>query len=473
MENVTAKRTKVVATIGPATSSVEALSKLLKAGMNIIRMNFSHGDFAEHQEKIDNLRIAEKKTGLKAATLQDLAGPKIRTGEFSTPTVELIKGSTVTITTETIVGDATKFSINYKPFPKEVELGGFVLIDDGKKKLQITAIKGNEVICKVILGGITKPRRGVNLPGAHLSIASLTDKDKKDIAFGLKNKVDFFAFSFVRRPSDVLELRAILAKAKSDAKIIAKIEDQEALDNIDELVRLVDGVMIGRGDLAIEIGAENMPVAQKMIIKKCNKAGKPVITATQMLESMIKNATPTRAEVSDVTNAIFDGTDAVMLSEETTLGDYPVESVEWMTRIANSCEKSYPVKTIFGKEHTDRSVTDAIGASAVQIAKDTGAKLIVALTSEGHTVNMISRHKPKHYVIGFSQSARTVNQMQINFGVIPALSTKFSSMTDIMKSVRELAKKLKLGVKGDKVVVVSGNVLGKGIPSNSIDIEVL
>ncbi len=467
------KKTKIVATIGPATQSAEMLAKLLKAGMNVIRMNFSHGDFAEHQIKIDNLRIAEKKTGIKAATLQDLSGPKIRTGEFSTPTVVLEKGSIVTITTDTIVGDATKFSINYKPFPKEVQVGGFVLIDDGKKKLEIIDIKGNEVKCKVLLGGITKPRRGVNLPGAHLSIASLTDKDKKDIAFGLKNKVDFFAFSFVRRAADVLELREILSKAKSDAKIIAKIEDQEAIENIDILIDLVDGVMIGRGDLAIEIGAEHMPVAQKMIIKKCNKAGKPVITATQMLESMIKSATPTRAEVSDVTNAIFDGTDAIMLSEETTLGEYPVESVEWMSRIAAAVEQSYPVKTIFGKEHTDRTISDSIGASAVQIAKDVDAKLIVALTGTGSTVNMISRHKPRHGVIAFTQKERVANQLLLNFGVLPYVSPKFTEFAEIMKMVRQIAKTEKLGVKGDKVVVVSGNILGKAIPSNSIDVDVL
>ena len=273
------------------------------------------------------------------ALLQDLGGPKIRIGDFYKESIVLEEGQTFSLTTEKIVGDEKRVCINYALLPKEVEVGGFIMLHDGKKKLEIMSIKGNEVVCKVIIGGEIKGKRGVNLPGAKLSISSLTKKDKDDLEFGIKNKVDFVAFSFVRRPDDVSELRDILDKAKSKAQIIAKIEDVEGLENIDKIIELVDGIMIGRGDFGIEIGVENMPMVQKEIIKKCNKAGKPVITATHMLESMINSPVPTRAEVSDIANAILDGTDAIMLSEETALGQYPVEAVKMMAKVAERVER--------------------------------------------------------------------------------------------------------------------------------------
>src|SRR3989338_2881958 len=306
------KKTKIVATIGHSTTDVKKMEELLAAGVNVMRMNFSHGD---------------------------LGGPKIIIGDFYKESIVLEEGQIFTLTTEKIIGDEKRVYVNYAPLPKEVKVGGFVMLHDGKKKLEITNIKDNEVVCKVIIGGEIKGKRGVNLPGAKLSISSLTKKDKDDLEFGLKNKVDFIAFSFVRRPEDVTELRDILDQAKSKAKIIAKIEDVEGLENIDKIIELVDGIMIGRGDFGIEIGVENMPMVQKEIIKKCNKAGKPVITATHMLESMIKSPVPTRAEVSDIANAILDGTDAIMLSEETALGQYPVEAVKVMTKVAERVEK--------------------------------------------------------------------------------------------------------------------------------------
>lgn len=462
------KKTKIVCTIGPATSSEEKLAELLKAGMNVMRMNFSHGDFAEHQVKVDNLKKAMKKTGLTAATLQDLGGPKIRTGNFKTESITLKEGQMFTLTTDDIVGDETRVSVNYKPLPKEVKVGGFVMVHDGKKKLEIVEIKGNNVICKVIIGGDIKAKRGINLPGAHLSIASLTDKDKKDIAFGLKNKVDFIAFSFVRRPSDVIELRDILNKAKSDAKIIAKIEDQEAIENIDKLIELVDGVMIGRGDLAIEIGAENMPLTQKMIIEKCNAAGKPVITATQILESMIKNSTPTRAEVSDIANAIIDGTDAIMLSEETTLGSYPVESVETMTRVSTTIEARHGGINEFIVE-TDNAITDA----AAHVAEEVGAKAIVVLTQSGVTSWKLSRNKAEAPIVALTSNQRTYNQLSLSYGVYPFLVPKFMHVVDVMKEVRSIVVKNKIAAKGDKVVLVMGNPLGKTVETNTVIVETI
>ncbi len=334
------KKTKIVATIGPATESAEMLTKLLKAGMNVMRLNFSHGDFAEHQGRIDNLKKATKKTGLKALVLQDLGGPKIRLGEFYQERVDLKTGDKIVITTEKIVGDEHRVSINYKAFPREVKKGDHVMVDDGKKQFEVVSIKGEEVTCKILVGGNTKGKRGVNLPDSDISVASLTEKDLADLEFGIKNKVDYVALSFVRKPSDISELRDILKKRKLNAGIIAKVETPQAIKNIDQIIKLSDGIMIARGDLAIEVPFEKVPLYQKMIIKKCKKAKKFVITATQMMESMIKSPVPTRAEVADVANAILDGTDAVMLSEETTLGEFPVAAVSAMTRIAEEIEGS-------------------------------------------------------------------------------------------------------------------------------------
>ncbi len=469
-KNKMEKKTKIVCTIGPATKSTERLSELLNAGMNVMRMNFSHGDFVEHQEKVDNLKKAVTKTGIPCATLQDLGGPKIRIGDFKTEPVMLKEGAFFTLTTEKIVGDENRVSINYAPFPKEVKVGGFVMLHDGKKKLQIVDIKGSEVKCKIIIGGDIKGRRGVNLPGAHLSIASLTDKDKKDLQFGLKNKVDFIAFSFVRRASDVQELRDILKKAKSDAKIIAKIEDCEAIENIDTLIDMVDGVMIGRGDLAIEIGAENMPITQKMIIEKCNSAGKPVITATQMLESMIKSATPTRAEVSDVANAIFDGTDAVMLSEETTLGDYPVLATSTMATVSKTVEAGLEEECAdCGDEPVDEAITDA----ATEIAHTIGAKAIFVLTMTGQTVWKISRNKPNMPIIGMAPTQRVANQLLLSYACMPVVVPKLATFADVQKHVRDLSKKYKIGAKGDRVVVVVGAPFAKGAMTNTVMVEAL
>ncbi len=334
------KKTKIVCTIGPATQSVEKLEELLKAGMNIMRLNFSHGDFAEHQTKVDNLKIAMQNTGLPCEILQDLSGPKFRMGDFYQERVELKAGDMITLTTEKIVGDEKRVSVNYPTLHEEILPGNIIMVDDGKKKFEVVSIEGTEIHCKILVGGNTKGRRSLNLPGAPLKISALTDKDKADIEFAIQNNPDIIAFSFVRKPSDVVELREILNAKGLKAKIMAKIETIEAVEDFDKILELVDMVMVARGDLAIEYGYEKVPLAQKMMIEKCNKAGKFVITATQMLESMIKNPVPTRAEISDIANAILDGTDAVMLSEETTLGEYPVQCVEWMTKVALEIEPS-------------------------------------------------------------------------------------------------------------------------------------
>lgn len=472
------KKTKIIATIGPATESEAQLTKLLKAGLNVVRMNFSHGDFAEHQQKVINGRIASKKTGIPVAFLQDLAGPKIRLGEFDNESgrVTIKKGKIITITTKNVKGDETLVSVNYKKFAQEIEVGHRVMVDDGKKELKVIKIKGSEVICKVIVGGELKGRRGVNLPDTDVSISSLTSKDKKDLEFGLKNKVDFFALSFVRQPSDIKELRTILDKRGSTADIIAKIETPQAVKNIDEIIKLADGIMVARGDLAIEVPAEEVPLIQKNIIKKCNIAGKPVITATQMLESMINTPVPTRAEVSDIANAILDGTDAIMLSEETTLGDYPIEAVEVMTRVAKRTEGDYLHEQLLSSPLRlggTNDLSDSLYTNAVELAKKSGAKFIVSLTNSGYGARRLSRYRSQLPILAFSPNDVTYQKLILNFGVWSFKMKKNTNFDQAVSDAKKDILKNKLAKKGDKFVIIAARPFGKKTKSNMLLIEEL
>ena len=471
------KKTKIVCTIGPATETVEKLTDLVNAGMNVMRLNFSHGDAAEHQQRLENLKKAVAATGKTVAVMQDLSGPKIRTGEFKNGSIVLKVGQTFTLTTEKIMGDENIVHVNYPLLPKEVKVGGHILIHDGKIRIVITKIQGKEVVGKVLVGGEIKSRRGVNLPGAYLSISSITDKDRVDVLFGIKNKVDFVALSFVRRPEDIKELRDILDKAKSKARIIAKIETPEALENIDAILVLTDAVMVARGDLAIEIPAEDVPLAQKMLISKCNALGKPIITATQMLESMIKSPVPTRAEVSDVANAIIDGTDAIMLSEETTLGQFPVEAVSMMTKIALKVEgETFFEKRMPSYDHNhalSQPITDVVCESAVKLAHDVGAKYIVALTKYGRTARMIARYRPSQIILGFTSNQSEANRLVLSFGCHPVVVPQFDSVADIMSMVRKVSVDHKFVKKGDKVVIVAGMPFGKHSDTNMVLVETI
>lgn len=473
------KKTKIVCTIGPVTSSEEKLTELLKAGMNVVRLNFSHGDFVEHQKKVDNLKKAIKTTGIPCAVLQDLSGPKFRLGDFYQERVQLKAGDYITLTTEKIVGDEKRVSVNYPTLHEEILPGNIIMVDDGKKKFEVVEIKGHEIKCKILVGGDTKGRRSLNLPGAPLKISALTEKDKKDIDFGIKNNVDIFAFSFVRKPSDVVELRQILNARKSKALIMAKMETIESVENFDAILELVDAIMVARGDLAVEYGHENVPVAQKMMIDKCIKAGKPVVTATQMLESMIKNPVPTRAEVSDVANAIFDGTDAVMLSEETTLGDFPVEAVRVMNRIAVNVESSPIYRERFNDakrlrlDLSSARMVDALTSEAVDIAEALGAKAIIALTTSGRTARMVSRYKPARPIIAFTMSDKIRNQLQVSYGVTAHAIQKLKTINEALPLIRDFVKKEKIAKKGDKVVIAAGVPFGKSIDTNMVLVEVL
>lgn len=467
------KKTKIVCTIGPATESKEKLEELVDSGMNVMRLNFSHGNAEEHQKRVDNLRHVMGKTGMTVAILQDLGGPKIRIGTFKDKIVTLVPGETFTLTTDKCEGTKERVYVNYEALPKEVKPGNAIMLQDGTKKLEVVEVKGNDIITKVIVGGNISDHRGVNVPGASLSIASLTPKDKEDLNFGIKNNVDFIALSFVRRASDVRELREILNKAGSKAQIISKIETPEALNEIDAILSESDGLMIARGDLAIEIPAEDVPLTQKLLIRKCNEAGKPVITATQMLESMIKSPVPTRAEVSDIANAIIDGTDAIMLSEETTLGNYPVEAVKIMTRVSVKIEEEVYTRDTIAEYEASHGVTDVVSQSAVRTAHNVGAKFIVALTRSGTTAKMIARYRPAERIVALTDKEENAAKLMLTFGCYPMIVHTFKTVPEIMDIVRETALDKKLAKKGDKVVVVAGMPFGEAAATNFILVETL
>jgi pyruvate kinase len=467
------KKTKIVCTIGPATESLEKLTELVTAGMNVMRLNFSHGDFAEHQNRVDNIRQFMKTSGERVAILQDLCGPKSRIGTFADKSIVLTEGQTFTLTTDVIEGTAEKVHINYPLLPKEVKIGGTIMLHDGTKRLEVVDIKGNDIITKVIVGGTLGGRKGVNVPGANLSISALTEKDKKDVAFGIQNKVDFVALSFVRKASDIIELRDILTAAGSRAHIIAKIETPEALECIDTIIAAADGIMIARGDLAIEIPAEDVPLAQKLLISKCNAVGKPVITATQMLESMIKSPVPTRAEVSDIANAIIDGTDAIMLSEETTLGAYPIEAVRTMTRVARRIEKEVYTRDTIAEYESSHGITDVVSQSAVRAAHNIGARMIVALTRSGTTARMIARYRPAEPVLVLSDKEDDINKLALSFGCYPSVVQTFKTVDEIMGVVRKATLDNQLLKTADKVVIAAGMPFGQALETNLILVETL
>lgn len=467
------KKTKIVCTIGPATESAEKLEELVTAGMNVMRMNFSHGDFAEHQNRVDNIHAVMEKTGKCVALLQDLGGPKIRIGTFKEKIITITPGQTFTLTTDQFEGTTEKVHVNYPELPREVKVGSNIMLQDGTKKLEVIEVKGNDIVTKVVVGGRLSNHKGVNVPGANLSVKSLTEKDRADVEFGIKNKVDFIALSFVRRPSDIADLRQILEKAGSHAHIIAKVETPEALDCLDEIIEAADAIMIARGDLAIEIPAEEVPLVQKLIISKCNAVGKPVITATQMLESMVKNPIPTRAEVSDIANAIIDGTDAIMLSEETTLGDFPVEAVKIMTRIALRVEKEVYTRDTIAEYTESHGVTDVVSQSAVRAAHNVGARMIVALTRSGRTARMLARYRPAEPVLALSDAQENANKLMLSFGCYPMVVPTFSTVDEILNIVRTTTLENKLVSKGDKAVIVAGMPFGTAPETNFILVETL
>lgn len=465
------QKTKIIATIGPGTNNLKSIFNLREAGITFVRLNMSHGSHEEHKKVIDLVKQAEKMKSKKVnnyiGIIADLCGPKIRIGDFKDGFIELKPGSIFTLTTKKCVGDDKKVFINYKTLPNEISVGSEILLDDGKKKLLVLSVKNKtDIETKVIIGGKINSRRGVNIPNANLKISALTPKDKKDVIWGNEQGVDYFALSFVRNQKDVLRLREILSKLNSKAGIISKIETPEAIENIDSIIEVSDGIMVARGDLAIEIGPEKVPYIQKQIIRKCNEVGIPVITATQMLESMVRNSTPTRAEVSDIANAIFDGTDAIMLSEETAIGAYPVEAVGIMSRTAIQAEETFQThKRIKVKND---NLVDSVCSSAVHVAEDINAKLIIALTESGFTSRMVSRYRPKELIIAATPHEDCARKTMLSYGVIPIVTEHYKGITSASEGVQKILLKMGLVKKGDQVILSAGVPFGKPGSTNTM-----
>lgn len=466
MKTILQKKTKIVATIGPASRDEKVLLAMVENGLNIIRMNFSHGSHENHADTVKLVRKVEKRSKKPLAILQDLSGPKIRIGEMQNGTI-LKKNDTFVLTTEKCIGDTTRAYVNYKKLVQEISVDAVIKLDDGKKELRVQKIIGNEIHTKVIVGGPLSSNKGVNLPNTLLSISSLTAKDKKDVLFGIEHEVEFIALSFVQSEKDIKDLRKILNKHHSRAHIIAKIETTAAVENIDEIIAVSDAIMVARGDMAVEVGVEKVPLIQKMIIKKCNQAGKPVITATQMLDSMEQSPVPTRAEVSDVANAILDGTDAIMLSGESAVGKYPVESIATMTAIAKRTEPQSK-NTHLDYLGESREVVDTMSVSAVRVANSIRARLIVCLTESGGTARMMARFRPHHGIVAITPHSKTFHQLQLLYGCKPMLSDMSGSIDEVTQGIQKLIKKHGWAETGEYIVVTAGTPFGKVGSTNTI-----
>lgn len=472
------RNTKIVCTIGPASESVETLEKLMGAGMNVARLNFSHGDYEEHGARIKNIRLAALKRNKNVAILLDTKGPEIRTGNFKDGRADIEKGQTVYISMDEVEGTAERFSVSYSGLIDDVEVGSKILIDDGLIELEVVNIDKdkNEIETKALNSGEVKNKKGINVPNVSLKLPGITEKDRQDIIFGIENNVDFIAPSFIRRASDVLEIRDVLEKHNGEGiHIIPKIENQEGIDNIDEILEVSDGLMVARGDLGVEIPAEDVPLVQKQLIHKCNNAGKPVITATQMLDSMQRNPRPTRAEASDVANAIFDGTDAVMLSGETAAGLYPVESVQTMNNIALKAESALQHKRILDErsKHVNMTITEAISQSVTHTAINLDVKAIIAPTESGYTARMISKYRPKQTIVAVTFNDRVNRQLALVWGVHPVQGKKTSS-TDEMLDVA-IERGLASGVckHGDRVLITAGVPVGESGTTNLLKVHII
>ena len=454
------KKTKIICTMGPNTNDRDLMKKLVEHGMDIARFNFSHGDHEEQKSRMDMLKAVREEVGKPVAILLDTKGPEIRTGLLKDgKKVILEAGQLFTLTTEEIIGDNKKVSITYDGLAEDVEIGTKILIDDGLIELEVKNITDTEMVCLVINGGELGQRKGVNVPNVPVRLPALTQKDKEDIVFGVEQGVDFIAASFVRSAEGILEIKALLKECNAPyIPIIAKIENGEGIKNIDEILHCADGIMVARGDLGVEIPAQELPYIQKWLIQKCNDNYKPVITATQMLDSMMRNPRPTRAEVTDVANAVYDGTDAVMLSGETAQGKYPLEALQMMTEIVKNTEEHLDYDTLLEKARVNqkKSVSSAIGYSSVAAATSLNAKCIITPTASGATARVVSKLKPKAMIVGVTPNEDTLRRMQIFRGVYPVKSIPYNSTDEICEDAINLAKAKGLVEEGDVVVLTAG-----------------
>ncbi|WP_221566374.1 pyruvate kinase [Alkalihalobacillus sp. TS-13] len=470
------RNTKIVCTIGPASETIETLTSLINAGMNVARLNFSHGDFDEHGARIKNIRQAAEKTGKTVAILLDTKGPEIRTGTLENGEVELKAGQDLIVSMEEVSGDDTKISVTYPGLVDDVRVGSTILLDDGLIELEVRKVENNQLQTHVLNSGTLKNKKGVNVPNVSVNLPGITDKDARDIEFGIRQGVDFIAASFVRRASDVLEIREILERHNAEhIQIIPKIENQEGVDNINEILEVSDGLMVARGDLGVEIPAEEVPLVQKELIRKCNDKGKPVITATQMLDSMQRNPRPTRAEASDVANAIFDGTDAIMLSGETAAGLYPIEAVQTMHKIAMKAETAMNHADILHSrsKSSKLTVTDAISQSVSHTAYNLNISAIIAPTESGHTARMISKYRPEAAIIAVTSSEVVCRRMSLVWGVTPQLSEEARSTDELLEIAVNASLKSGIVNHGDLVLITAGVPVGETGTTNLMKVHVV
>ena len=453
------RRTKIVATIGPASRDRAVLERLIEAGVNVVRLNFSHGQHDEHLAVMELVREIAARSGRAIALLQDLSGPKIRTGKVKDGTpIALHDGQTLSITTdETVEGTPDRIATSYDPLPRDVAPGDTILLDDGNLELKVLETSAETVRCIVVHGGLLKSNKGMNLPGVKLSVPALTEKDRNDLAFGVRNGVDFVALSFVRRAQDVEECRALIRSLGGNVPVIAKIEKREAIDDLPSILEASDGLMVARGDLGVELSTEEVPTLQKRIIEMANGAGRVVITATQMLESMIENPRPTRAEASDVANAILDGTDAIMLSAETASGRFPVEAVETMARIAGYTEKHYgshPPSRVHGAEAS--VVARSLARVASTVAEELACRLIVTFTESGATARLVSSFRPHAPIAAITPHARAQRELALWWGVLPLKAEPCATTDEMIVRGEALLKAKGLAVSGDRILMLAG-----------------
>ncbi len=454
------QKTKMIFTIGPSSFSPEILKEFMNLGMSAARLNFSHGDHESHLKTINLIKDLRKELNTPTAILLDIKGPKIRTHNFLGGSATIEKGQSFTFRCDgEIMGDSKECSISYTDLYKDVKIGGSILVDDGLLEFKILDINDKKILCSAVNSGVIKDHKGVNVPNVKIGLPALTEKDVKDLIFGCAQEVDFVAASFIRKAEDMLEVRKILDNhGGKDIKIIAKIETQEGVDNISAIIDASDGIMVARGDMGVEIPIEKVPLIQKQIIKSCNKAGKIVITATQMLDSMIKNSRPTRAEATDICNAVFDGTDAVMLSGESASGAYPIEAAKTMSKIALETELHLEYEIFLGrlKDLQLTSFADAISYSTVQTSNKLPVKAIVAATQSGATARLISKYRPSCPIIAITPNEKVLRSLNLHFGIVPVLSKDFSNTHEVINEAKTIALKEQIAAEGDSIIIAAG-----------------
>lgn len=468
------KKTKIICTIGPACEEPTMLKKLVSAGMDVARLNFAHGDFKEHEKRVNYVKLISEELQKPVAILLDIKGPEIRIGHLKESSYQLIAGKFITLTSDEMIGDSNKLSISYKGLVDDVSKGARILLDDGLIELEVVEVFDTDIKCIVKNDGIITSRKSVNVPGIRVNLPGVTEKDKQHILFGIKHNIDIIAASFVRDPHDILEIREILEENNAgNIQIIAKIENREGLDNLKEILEVADGIMVARGDLGVEIPLEEVPSIQKQMIQTCNQYGKPVITATHMLETMQYNPRPTRAEANDVSNSIIDGTDVVMLSGETAIGKYPVESVQMMARIIEKTERQLNHREMIKRYRSsgEISTAEAISYSAVLNSLNLGAQAIITPTETGFTSRMVSKYRPSAPIIAVSSNESTIKSLSLVWGVIPLLGEKSSDTDELMSSSIRIAKSSGWLRDEDIVIITAGIPVGQGGSTNLIKVD--